>query len=229
MKTKTKIVAGVTTFRSGYADDIPLWKVVRSKGRGVYLCEVVNEAIEYKGCMIDSDWTGTQKAFLSNEIHASLSWSKTLDEFHDTHDKFYENLRVGQIIHYNNGFDNWVRCTVVKKNSENTLKPVALVGEWKHDLPTRRADGTLSYSYYPDKIAKGETFTPNASNLFEFGCKPRNGVNPNTYNPIDLTLPPLTAKEQAVADQWQQVNKIKEALEGNDPAEILNKVKLLVV
>lgn len=232
MKTKTpvqKIVPG-TTFRSPYADSNPLWKVIKSKGRGVYLCEIVNEPIKYNGRLIDSDWAGTQKAFLSTEIRASIGWSNTLDELHSSQDDFYKSLRVGQIIHYNNGFDNWVRCTVVKENGENVLKPFALVGIWKHDLPKRCPDGTISWSYYPEKIAKGETFTPNASNLFEFGCKPRNGINPNTYKPIDLTVPPMTEEQQKVADLWQKVYAVREALNGDhgDPAQILQNVRQLV-
>lgn len=237
MKTKTptqKIVPG-TTFRSSYADSNPLWKVIKSKGRGVYLCEIVNEPIEYDGRKIDSDWAGTQKAFLSTEIRASIGMANLFGSIANEHEQFYKNLREGQTIHYHNGFDNWVRCTVVKKDGENVLKPVALVGAWKHDIPVRRPDGTMSYSYYPEKIAKGETFTPNASNLFEFGCKPRNGIAPNTYKEIDLTVPPMTAEQQKIADLWQQVYKIKEAMDGNDPmnrpndpAEILRKIRQLV-
>lgn len=232
-----EIVPGQTTFRSVYADSNALWKVLRSKGRGVYLCEIVDEPIEIDGKMYPSDYSGTQKAFLEREIVGSIGMSNLFEGLNQKHENFYDALVPGQTIHYQNGFDNWVRCVVVKDGKENKLKPVALVGEWRsHDLPRRYSDGRVYNGHYADMVLKGELFTPNASNLFEAGCKPRNGVDPSTLSPISLALPEMTAEEKRIAGLWQQVHSIKSVIDGDDserskeldPAEILRKIKSMV-
>lgn len=226
---KVDIIPGVTTFRYGYADGNPLWKVLKSCGRGVYLCEVQSEPIEINGIILDGDWVGTQKVFMEREIVGSKSLTDLFQGLADEHEQFYESLTEGQIVHYQNGFDNWVRCKAVREGNEMKLKPIALVGAWKkHDLPYRREDGSVYNGYYADKILKGETFKPNASNLFENGCEPRNGIGPNTLPPLSLELPPMTVEQENMAKLWQQVAEIQTTMEGNDPAEIIRKVKELV-
>jgi hypothetical protein len=223
----SKTVKVGTTFRYAYADSNPLWKVIKAKGKGVWICEIQNEPFEYNGQLIDSDWAGTQKLFATKEIQAIVGFDNFLDELHHKHETFYKNLKVGQRIHYQNGFDNWVRCVVVKdKDGENVLRPIALCGQWRnYDLPQRNAEGEIYLPYYPKMIADKGTFTPNASNLFEFGCKPRNGIDPNTLNTLDLSVPPMTAEQERVAALWVKVKNVQEAIKGDDPQAILDKVK----
>ena len=218
------------TFRSAYADGNPLWKVVEARGRGTWLCEIVNEPIEYNGRVIGSDFAGTRKAFLTGEITRSVNMAKMFENLHDEHASFYANLKVGQTVHYHNGFNTWVRCTVVRDGNENKLKPVALLGPWaRYDLAHRNQDGTLAEGYYVKKIRTGELFTPNASNLFEAGCKPGDGIDPNTLSPLDLSVPEMTPAEAATAALWQKVQEIHELTSQHvgDPKEILDQVAKL--
>ena len=68
-RTKTKkIIPGKTKFRYVYADDQPLWIVVEKRGRGTWLCEIVNEREEINGEWYDSDFAGHQQAFLTEDI-----------------------------------------------------------------------------------------------------------------------------------------------------------------
>lgn len=227
----TEIVVGTTTFRSTYADSNALWKVIRKEGRN-YRCQIENERIEIDGKWYDGDYAGQQKIFSPEEILGSIGMSKLWQGLADKHDDFYASLKPGQIIHYNNGFDNWVRCEVVRDGGENKLKPIALVGEWReYDLPRRMRDGSIHNGYHADKIITGETMTPNASNLFEAGCKPRNGINPNTLSPISLAVPAMTDEEDAKAKLWQKIAKISETVNDSktdDPQIILNRVARLV-
>lgn len=229
----SEIVVGTTTFRSIYADSNALWKVIRKEGRN-YRCQIENEQIEIDGKMYDGDYAGQQKIFSPEEILGSIGMSKLFDGLAKNHDNFYANLTPGQTIHYQNGFDQWVRCEVVitGDDGEKKLKPIALVGEWReHDLPKRMRDGSIYNGYHANQIIKGETMTPNASNLFEAGCKPRNGIDPTTLVPISLAVPAMTDEEDAKAKLWQKVAKIGEIVNDNktdDPQTILNRVARLV-
>lgn len=225
------IVAGKTTFRSCYADSNPLWKVLSKRGRDTWLCEIVNEPIEYNGQMIGSDWAGVQKAFLTKEIEGCIARDNAIGKMMSEHDQFYKSLKPGQTIHYQNGFDNWVRSMVVLEGNEHKLKATALVGKWgNHDLPRYSLDGSIYYPYYADKIRTGETFTPNYSNLFEAGCKPRNGIDPRTLQPLDLSVPALTPEKERQAALWRKVNAIRQASgsDNQDPQAIIDEVSVVM-
>jgi hypothetical protein len=226
---KTKIIPGKTTFRSYYADGNPLWKVLHSVGKDVYLCEILNEPFEIDGDLIDSDYAGIQRPFMAKEIVACSEGDKALKNLMNEHDEFYANLNVGDIIHYHNGFGEWVRCKVANvRDKGNVLVPIALVGKWR-ELPRKRfANGALSYCYYADKVASGDSMEqPNFTNLYEAGQK-GDGVDPRTLPPLDLTPPPMTNEQERIASIWKQVELIRESLEGTDPAEILEQVKVIL-
>jgi hypothetical protein len=198
-----QIIVGVTTFHAHYADSNPQWRVIQARGRGTYVCEVTAESI---------DWQGVKKAFLTEEILGAIRMASVFDTIGNDHDRFYTNLKPGQIVHYNNGFDEWVRCKVVVQEDENVLKPFALVGDWKpHSLARRRNDGSIDYGHYIKQIVDGETFSPHASNLYENGAKPRNGISPVGLTPINYELPPMTQAEEEEAKLWQYVNRLHDA------------------
>jgi len=215
--TKTaKIIPGKTTFRSHYADSNPLWLVIKKLGRGAWLCRATEESV---------DWAGTEKSFLTREIVGSIQMGNLWDSLGKKHDDFYAALVDGQTIHYHNGFNSWVRCEVVN----HELKPVALAGKWgDYDLPRRTRDGQVLMPYYVRMITQGETFTPNASNLFEAGCKPRDGIDPTTLPPISLAVPEMTEEDTAQAKLWKQIAAIEAACNaGGEPEAILAKIKNL--
>ena len=230
-KVKPVIVPGVTTFRATHADSRPLWKVIRGLSKESYLCEVVTEIIEIgDGKTIESDWGGTQKAFLTQEILGSISMDQLFDEMNSEHNQFYMGLSVGQTVHYHNGFNNWVRCVVVAKDGENVLKPIAMLGPWaSHDLPHRQRDGEISWGYYPNKIRTGETFTPNYSNIYEANNKLAKGIPPTHLLPINLDPPTQTPDEITLAALWVKVKQIEGIIsKEQDPSSILEKIRKLI-
>ena len=98
-----KIVPGKTRFYAVYADGRPQWEVTRSRGDGVWEAKVVKSL----------DWEGTVKVFTTEEISKALAWEAFFKKNAKDHGSFYESLPLGTIVHYDNGFENWVRCEVV--------------------------------------------------------------------------------------------------------------------
>jgi hypothetical protein len=151
------------------ANSNALWEVKRSRGRGVFECEIVNEPIEINGRMIEGDYAGVRKLFDAREIEAASRWQEL--EAAD-HEAFYEGLRVGEIVHYHDGFGQYVRCEVVIaetvrpvdhpsiKAGEKCLREIALVGAWReYDL--------WADSYHARGVREQRLFHPNASCIWE--------------------------------------------------------------
>lgn len=230
-KPKPEIKVGVTTFRAGYADGNPLWKVVKSVGRDAYLCEIVNEPINIGGKMIPSDFAGTRKAFMGREIAAHVASAKFWDSLEDEAERFYTSLKPNAIVHYDSGFGAYVRCRVVKEGAETKLKPIALVGDWKpHSLPRRMKDGSVYNGYHVDQIIKGETFRPHASNLYEYPTNERKHANPAGMMPVNLNVPDMTEAEAAKADLWKKIDAIGEYCQGGDcePETIIEAIRKIL-
>lgn len=173
-----------TKFRSALADSNPLWEVTRKLGRSVWEATVVNEPFEYEGRLIDSDFVGTTRAFRARDITASLKTEALWAGLRKKHDDYYAGLKPGEIVHYDDGFQAYVRCEVVEDGGENKLRPIALVGEWKsYDLGPD--------AYFPRKIEAGDDlFRPNVSTIYEASgsvASKRAKTNPAELEPIRLT------------------------------------------
>tara|TARA_Y100000034_G_scaffold115043_1_gene151807 strand:- start:712 stop:1428 length:717 start_codon:yes stop_codon:yes gene_type:complete len=127
---------------------------------------------------------------------AMTEWDDNMNDMRDDHADFYATLKEGQILHYHGGFGEYTRCRVVLKDGEPELLPIALVGEWKdYDLPSWSC-GEIHYGYHAEQIINGETMTPNYSNIYEApDFHDRYKVNPNTFEPIDLTPEPPAPKD----------------------------------
>lgn len=150
-----------TRFRYAIADCNALWVVKRKLGREAWLAAVVNEPFEAGGRKFDSDYVGTERAFLVKDIERVLRMTAVFEAHDRNSDGFYESLSAGQTVHYHNGFGEYVRCVVsVGEGGERVLRAVALVGGW--------SDYNLKpESYYMGKIASGEPFRPHASTVYE--------------------------------------------------------------
>jgi len=208
-----------TQFRSIVADENCLWEVTRVRGNDVYEAQVVNEPLEINGEMYDSDHAGMVNVFQGEDIRRTLAFDDFWQKLKQEGDEFYDSLAIGDIVHYHNGFGQFVRCEVVKDAEGAKLKPIALVGEWKvYDLPRRMATGEVRYPYHAQKIREGETFRPAASNLFEnpkFSEGSSKGIDPRTLDPIDLELPDLTPVEETHYAKNRFLNAITETI-GDD-------------
>jgi len=210
------ITVNKTTFHSSYADANPLWKVIEKRGRGTWIAQVID-------C---PDYSGTKAAFTTEQIERSIGLSNLWNKLENEGDKFYGSLMVGDIVHYSNGFNQYVRCKVTPKHD---LLPIALVGDWKpYDLPKRLNNGMIYNGYHVDKIKKGETMKPNASNIYEHQHDSR-ATDPRTLSPISLEVPEMTEDEKVKVVKMQRLEQLQDIVRQNiSPDEIFSQVKALV-
>lgn len=212
-KTSSPKIGPGTKFHSTYADGNPQWEVTKSLGRAVWEAKCLGP-----------DYDGMTKAFKTSDIQHSLRMASFFSKNSSDHDRFYAGLTLGQIVHYSNGFGEFVRCeavmgtTVHNAQVHKCLKPVALVGTWKsYDLPRRNPNGTINYGYHAGAIAKGECFEPNYANIYESGSDStaRYGADPSKLPALDLTVPELSADAEATAKLWKAVEAAREVLENH--------------
>lgn len=188
---RPKIKLG-TTFHSAYADASPKWKVVKARGKSTWDCVVTQD---------DPDYAGAKKVFGTEEIQGAIGVSSLFTNIKVASDQWWAAQKIGDIIHYHNGFGQFVRGVVVKgptpkgrRSGENVMKPTALVGNWKsYDLPSRSPTGEVIYPYHASKVVnnhlESSLFQPHASNIYECPDYSQGGTNPFTLPPIDLSPP----------------------------------------
>ena len=147
---------------------------------------------------------------------------------HGPNEAFYTKERVGQLVHYSNGFGQFVRCEVVEAaEHDNTtsrdrstiggvaLRPIALVGNWReYDLPRRQANGEVRYGYNAEQVIEGKLMQPHASNIYEYeGFSDRAKIDPRTLEPIDLTPPGMSPDDERRAALVRELDKIRSLVE----------------
>lgn len=187
--------------------------VVRSQvGKSdVWKCECIEEGYEHI------------KPFNEKVIIAYVNRRIGLELMMSDHDLFYANLKPGQIVHYCNGHDQFVRCEVVfgeinnRGGNEkpgfhgNVLKPIGFIGNYQsYDLPHRLPNGEICY---PSATKMDhERWQPNCSFIWENPeCSYRkSSYNKASFNPsksklIDLSVPPMTMEQQEQAKLWKAI------------------------
>lgn len=156
------------------------------------------------------------------DVKRMVAADKFWDDLADDNANFLNKQKPGTILHYDNGFNQFVRREVVKVDGKNKLKSIALVGEWRtHDLPHRDIRGEIYYPYHPKKIIEGELDDSlQTSTTYEAPNYDKKGkIDPRKLPAIDLTVPPMTADQENAARLWRLIGSIREALEEN-PKEI---------
>jgi len=240
MVTKVKIG---TTFRSGLADGNPLWKIIKKVGSrpATYLCDVVNEPVEFNGKMFDSDFAGHSDTFLKSAIEQKLRFSDAINHLVAEKESFWDSQKVGTTYHYQSSRGQWIRGVVDtreddKGRTEKFLKWTNLIGDWRHELPQVRADGSVYKGYYIENIEKGDGNCPSESQLYECNSA-KFSDNPTQMEPIDLTIPEPSEDEKKEQELWQKVNKVRDLLQstnesiksdGKSPEHLLDEIRGVV-
>lgn len=135
--------------------------------------------------------------------------------FHKTED-WWENRKIGEVVHYSYGFNQYVRGVIVAEDNEKKMKPTALVGAWRdYDVAVRKPDGSIRYGVYANKILNGETFQPNASNMVEYPEFKLQGTHPSRMPEIRLAAPEMTPEQKALSVIVKQHQRVTEALQYN--------------
>lgn len=167
-------------------------------------------------------------------------------------DNWFDGLALGSVVHYHDGFGQYVRCTVVVGDEDNlrsydnrvrdrdligkhVLLPSALVGAWRGGgrATIDPRTGEVHHVYHAEAIAKGRgAWRPSDSFVFEApGFVDRSkGADPATLDALDLTPEPLTSEQLAALPAWRTIAQIQEVLsmdaaDGKTPQEILAAVR----
>lgn len=218
--TKRRRVKKGMKFGASYADACPVWEVKRNRGRGVWECEIID-------C---PDYAGTRKVFDSWEILGAVEMDSLFSGMMDDHASYYASLKPGQIVHYDSGFQQFVRSEAVKVDGKMKLKQIALVGNWNDEsLFNRDPSGKIWWDSRADSVREQEVFEPNYSNIYESPAyTKKNVLDPRKADPIVLEVPEQTDGEKAEAKLWRAVEHLQNVIENNcnnDPATILKLVR----
>ncbi len=226
----TTIQVGKSTFHDTVADSNSLFRVIRKLPDGIYEC--VSEGDEY---------AGTERYFSTAQLRDKLKWEQSMGRLFKRQDDYWSTRRVGEVLHYCNGFGQFIRGEVRKIDGEFKLMPIAMVGEWKgfHDLPRRRPDGEIHYGLHAKKIIDGDesgAWQPNEGCVYESptcSSSYSHGVDPRTLPALDLSVPLMTPEEEAIANLEQRINRIRAVLENryqtSEPAQnVLTAIKEIV-
>jgi hypothetical protein len=163
---------------------------------------------------------GLTVADVVKQLSASKFWKKHMDE----NDRFYDNLKVGQIVHYHNGFKQYVRCRAIETDGTKKLLATALVGNWSdYDLPGRYSDGTECIPTWAKWVKEGHIFDPNVSCIYEGNPS---GPDPATMPELSLEVPPMTQEQKYYREAYTALKKIGELYEGQgpNPVEALREI-----
>lgn len=203
-----RIVVGKTSFRDSYADGRPKFVVRKDMKNGLYLC--ISED--------DMDYNGVERYYSATQIRQMVNWDNALERSLRGRDDWWAHRTAGEVLHYHNGFGEYVRGEVIVQDGEKRLQPIALVGAWKeHELPKRRPNGEVYYPYHADKVVFGTgAWQPSESNIYEFEGfvpNPRFPEDPRKMAPLNLGVPPMTDEEQRNAVLERKLDRVRNILE----------------
>lgn len=226
------------TFRSTYADSNALWRVTRSMGRGVWEAIIDEPDFEFQGRMIPGDYNGVVDVFKAEHIRRCMAWQDMFTNLADEQTAWFESLPVGTVIHYCNGFEQFVRGEVVVMTEANTeartnsrdrlgqkgLLPTALVGSIKapgqrggwfqSDIVSRGADGKVRYGHHAKRVIEGNgAWQPSITCIYEHpeatNYNRPGDPDPRTLPAIDLTPPGATDPDsEAVVRHYNEVRAL---------------------
>lgn len=197
----TRVTKGMT-FRSVHGDSNALWEVTGSAGRGVWHCVIVNEHIEIDGTTYDGDYAGVTDVFTSDRILTQVRTDLLFADLARRDKEEADAYPAGTVVHGAIRRNRWIRGTVVDTPDGKKIRCDALVGDFPdHDLPRRHADGTVGEGgFHAKAVATGDLRPLGPSTIHESGNdRFADWDDPTGMDPVDLTVPPMTAEEQARA------------------------------
>lgn len=222
---RNAIVIGETRFRDIVMDYNPIFRVLEDMGNGTY--RAVSED--------EMGYGGVERFYSCAQVLAHVRHMEALEAMFESQANFWSTRAVGEVLHYHNGFGEFVRGTVIEADGKKLLKPTALVGKWgKYDLPYRSPNGEIVYPYHADKVINGgpdACWQPNESCVYEAPEYARQSEgDPSTMPAIDLTVPDMTPEEQETANLEQALDRVRKILENRyqtsaPPREVLAAIE----
>ena len=181
--TKTKLPRGLVVdkrIRFNVADGYAYYIIKKITARGVWI-EWEQNADNPDGYI--DQVIGRAGWIRKSVAEAACAFEDGLNASRDDNAEFWANRRLGEILHYKNGRNSWVRCEVClddKDPNKKVLMPFELIGDW--------SDYDLKFnSYHVKTILQCERFQPHFSNLYE--CRPEWG-DPRTMRAVKFQTKP---------------------------------------
>ncbi|AXV09874.1 hypothetical protein DVS28_b0104 (plasmid) [Euzebya pacifica] len=197
----TRVRKGMT-FRSVHGDSNALWEVIGSAGRGVWHCVIVNEPMEINGKVYDGDYAGVTDVFTSDRILTAVRSDLLFADLARRDKEEADAFPAGTAVHGEAGRNRWIRGTVVDTPDGKKIRCEALVGDWQpHELPRRHADGSVGQGgFHAKAVATGDLRPLAPRTIYESGSdRYADWPAPTAMDPVDLTVPPMTAEEEVRA------------------------------
>jgi hypothetical protein len=223
-----------------YVGEIVKWQ--RADGYAVYMVwserplQIMHVALGDGYTVEPSLIRGLTLAEVKKQVEWERSWRRASTEPNEI---FYGSVKPDDIVHYSNGFAQFVRCKVVSDSTGIQgvkLLPIALVGEvgrrqdengrWIHgwnewDLVRRLNTGEPHWGHHAKQIIEETRFQPHASNIYEYSDRlQREGPDPRTMEPISLDPPPMTDDEAEAARLARVLYDLKGRIEGVDKSDV---------
>lgn len=217
MTTTTTVHVG-TRFHSAHADSNPLWEVTAVRGPDAWEAVVVE----------DADYDGAIGLFDTSRIRQSLDRADFFARKAEVNESFWERQEVGTTLHYDQGFQRYVRGVVAEQpDGTKGLRRTAIVdphsdgsvGSWRkwEWQPSYWDDGTPRFPLTTQKVLAGDMFRPHCTTIYEWrrdnGTLEIGSVDPATFLPLDLTLPPTSPTVQAEFDRHRRLDDLKAIIE----------------
>lgn len=145
---------------------------------------------------------------------------------------WFDAQPLDTVLHYDNGFQQYVRCVVVEVEGEKRMRPIALVGNvplgatveqrkeqgWNcYDIVRRHPWGEIAYGHHARKVLEGDAWRPSTSCIVESpdystsrkGDAATIGALPAID--FDALLPELTPELLAAEARCRLLNSIRDA------------------
>jgi len=207
-----------------HADGYAYYKIVGTTSRSAQI-----EVIEIGDAWVLPAW-GRKTNIPLAKARMMLNQRDTINEFHRRATDWWSQQTLGSIVHYDNGFGQYVRGEIIEHQGMKQMLPIALVGEWRpHDLGQRRADGSVYYGPQVNWILNKEPMQPHSSNMVECPThRPSGAQAPSTLSPVSWEPSAPTPVQEALAALMRQVAAVQAVLNvslGTDPEDNVKTVR----
>lgn len=145
--------------------------------------------------------------------------------------EYYLSLKLGDIVHVDHGFHEFIRCKIVEQHGERRLKPIALVGLWKPEkLPHYSPEGEIEWGY-AGLVKRGDTMLSHTIFVYEskgYAYHDPDYPDPKTLTPIAINTPRQTKKQQEDAVFYRAIRDVCEILAPNRLASTSEPPRILL-
>lgn len=184
------------------------------------------------------------------DVRQHVEASKAMQAIFQGNQDWWDAQALGTVVHYDNGFGQFVRGVIVDDGGERKMQPTALVGHvitadtpvedirehggWRdHEVARRTAYGDVDYGYHAKHVLTRESMRPHPGNIVESpdysGSKL--GVDPREMEPIDFdSLLPQPDDDRLAAEALcRLVNRIAHVCNRGNDREMDDRARIAEV